>query len=119
MAQVGADHRSHLDVRTQQLMAQLDETVRVTAIVVVGDHPQSTQGSYEHWSGVRHPAEAGGVTHQPGDAVGARAQGVLIATRCSVEQARNILQHAATTTGDTLVTVAQRILDTASKNPIG
>ena len=71
MAQVGTEHRSHLDPRTQELMAQLDETLRVTAIVVVGDHPQSTQGSYEHWSGVRHPAEAGGLTHQPGDAVGA------------------------------------------------
>jgi anti-anti-sigma factor len=44
----------------------------------------------------------------------ARAQGVLIATqRCSAEQARNLLANAASATGDTLLTIAERILDHA------
>jgi len=50
--------------------------------------------------------------------LGARAQGVLIATQyCSTEQARNILQHAAQTTGDTILTISQRILETARNRP--
>jgi GAF domain-containing protein len=44
----------------------------------------------------------------------ARAHGVVIAAqRCSTEQARNLLRHTAATTGDTLLTIAQRILDEA------
>lgn len=44
----------------------------------------------------------------------ARAQGVLIATQhCSAEQACNLIDHAAAATSDTLLTIAQRILDTA------
>jgi GAF domain-containing protein len=49
----------------------------------------------------------------------ARAQGVLIATeRCSAEQARNLIHHAATTTGDTLLAIAGRILDAARTDTI-
>jgi anti-anti-sigma factor len=50
----------------------------------------------------------------------ARAQGALIAAeRCSAEQARNLIHHAATVTGDTLLTIAQRVLDTARNSAIG
>jgi hypothetical protein len=44
----------------------------------------------------------------------ARAQGVLMATQhCSADQARHLLANAAETTGDTPLTIAQRILATA------
>ena len=58
--------------------------------------------------------------HYDEAALVARAQGVLIATHhCSNEQARNLINHAATTEGDTLLTIAHRILDTARNNPNG
>ena len=56
--------------------------------------------------------------HYEEAAVAARAQGVLMATQsCSAEQARNLLHHAAATTGDSLLTIAQRILDSARNPP--
>ena len=56
--------------------------------------------------------------HYDQTALVARAQGVVIATQqCSAEQARLLLQNAATTTGNTLITVAQRILETARNQP--
>ena len=56
--------------------------------------------------------------HYDQTALVARAQGVLIATHhCSAEQARNLIHNAAAATSDSLLTIAQRILDTARRDP--
>jgi anti-anti-sigma factor len=52
--------------------------------------------------------------HYDEAALAARAQGILVATQhCSVEQARNLIRHAAADTGDSPLTIAERILAAA------
>jgi AmiR/NasT family two-component response regulator len=56
--------------------------------------------------------------HYDEAALVARAQGVLIAIQhCSAEQAHNLLRHAARTNRAALVSIAERILDTARQPP--
>ena len=54
VAEVRPDDGSHVDVRAEQLMGQLDEPVGVTAVVVVRDHPHPTRDPTDRPAVVDH-----------------------------------------------------------------